>query len=112
MSTDTEPTATVTRGHPIKPDGGRVGGRPLPSAAPDPRFHDVAVSAADKHGVCVRPLVMRTLDLDTGVTDYVAVACKSTIGIAVPVVREKGTAAPDAATPRGLAPRPRTRPAT
>lgn len=43
-----------------------------------PSFHDIAVSAADKHGVCLRPLVMRTLDLDSGVTDYVPVACKST----------------------------------
>ena len=30
----------------------------------------------------------------------------------MPIVREKGTATADAATPRGLAPRPRTRPAT
>ena len=44
-----------------------------------PCFHEIAVSAADKHGVCVRPLVMRTLDLDTGDSDYVAVACKSTM---------------------------------
>jgi len=44
-----------------------------------PCFHDIAISAADKHGVCARPFVMRTLDLDTGDGDYVAVACKSTM---------------------------------
>jgi len=44
-----------------------------------PSFHEVAVSAAEKHGVCVRPLVMRTLDLATGESDYVGVPCKSTM---------------------------------
>lgn len=44
-----------------------------------PSFHDIAVSAAEKHGVCVRPLVMRTFDRESGVSDYVAVPCKSTM---------------------------------
>ena len=78
MITDTEPTATS----PLRPDHHALGSRQRETAAQRrarPCFHDVAVSAADRHGVCVRPLVMRTLDLDTGVSDYVAVACKSTM---------------------------------
>ncbi len=77
MITDAESTAKSA----LTPDQtGRGPGRRETAAErrARPCFHDVAVSAADKHGVCVRPLVMRTLDLDTGVTDYVAVACKST----------------------------------
>ncbi|SLF21681.1 Uncharacterised protein [Mycobacteroides abscessus subsp. bolletii] len=44
-----------------------------------PSFHEIAVAAAEKVGVCVRPLVMGTVNLDTGATDYVAVPCKSTV---------------------------------
>lgn len=44
-----------------------------------PRFHDVAISAAEQHGVCVRPLAMRRFNLDTGEQGYVAVPCKSTL---------------------------------
>jgi hypothetical protein len=54
-----------------------------------PCFHDIAVSAADKHGVCVRPLVMRTLDLDTENSDYVAVPCKSTMESQCPSCAKK-----------------------
>ncbi|MFV8318123.1 MULTISPECIES: replication initiator [Mycobacterium] len=44
-----------------------------------PSFHEIAVAAAQTHGVCVRPLVMGTVNLDTGATDYAAVPCKSTM---------------------------------
>jgi hypothetical protein len=54
-----------------------------------PSFHDIAISAAEKHGVCVRPLVMRTLDRDTGVSDYVAVPCKSTLESQCPTCAKK-----------------------
>jgi hypothetical protein len=76
--TDTEPTA----GSPLTPDHHALGSNRRETAAQRrarPCFHDIAVSAADQHGVCARPLVMRTLDLDTGDSDYVAVACKSTL---------------------------------
>ncbi len=54
-----------------------------------PSFHDVAVSAAERHGVCVRPLVMRTLDLDSRATDYVGVPCKSTLESQCPSCAKK-----------------------
>jgi hypothetical protein len=76
--TDTAPTPTS----PVTPDHLALGSSRRETAAQRrarPCFHDIAISAADKHGVCVRPLVMRTLDLDTGDGDYVAVACKSTM---------------------------------
>ncbi|OOK68834.1 hypothetical protein BZL30_7051 [Mycobacterium kansasii] len=44
-----------------------------------PSFHEIAVAAAQTHGVCVRPLVMGTVNVDTGATDYAAVPCKSTM---------------------------------
>ncbi|MDT5355976.1 MAG: hypothetical protein QOJ56_4508, partial [Mycobacterium sp.] len=78
MITDTAPTATS----PVTADQRALGSSRRETAAQRrarPCFHDIAVSAADKHGVCARPLVMRTLDLDTGDSDYVAVACKSTM---------------------------------
>ena len=78
MITDTESTAqsSLTADQP-----GRESGRRETAAdrRARPCFHDVAVSAAEKHGVCVRPLVMRTLDLDSGISDYVGVPCKSTM---------------------------------
>lgn len=44
-----------------------------------PSFHDIAVSAAQEHGVCVRPLVMQAINTETGGSEYVAVPCKSTL---------------------------------
>ena len=78
MITDTAPTAPS----PVTADRPAPGSSRRETAAERrarPCFHDIAVSAADKHGVCVRPLVMHTLDLDTGDSDYMAVACKSTM---------------------------------
>lgn len=54
-----------------------------------PSFHDIAVAAAATHGVCVRPLVMGTVNLDTGATDYVAVPCKSTVESQCPTCAKK-----------------------
>ncbi|SKN04089.1 Uncharacterised protein [Mycobacteroides abscessus subsp. abscessus] len=54
-----------------------------------PSFHDIAVAAAEKVGVCVRPLVMGTVNLDTGATDYVAVPCKSTVESQCPTCAKK-----------------------
>lgn len=54
-----------------------------------PSFHDIAFAAAEKVGVCVRPLVMGTVNLDTGATDYVAVPCKSTIESQCPTCAKK-----------------------
>ncbi|SIJ23236.1 Uncharacterised protein [Mycobacteroides abscessus subsp. abscessus] len=54
-----------------------------------PSFHEIAVAAAEKVGVCVRPLVMGTVNLDTGATDYVAVPCKSTIESQCPTCAKK-----------------------
>src|SRR6185312_3812323 len=78
VSTDTEPSATSPE---ASDQLGRGPGRRETAAERRARrsFHDIAVSASEKHGVCRRPLVMRTLDLDTGVTDYVGVPCKSTM---------------------------------
>jgi Helitron helicase-like domain at N-terminus len=89
--TDTAPTATspVTADHPA------LGSSRRETAAERrarPCFHDIAVSAADKHGVCARPLVMRTVDLDTGDSDYVAVACKSTMESQCPSCAKKARA--------------------
>src|SRR5271165_4719059 len=99
MITDTESTAqsSLTADQP-----GRESGRRETAAdrRARPCFHDVAVSAAEKHGVCVRPLVMRTLDLDSGISDYVGVPCKIHDAIPMPVMRDEGTPAADAATPR------------
>lgn len=91
MITDTAPTATspVTADHPA------LGSSRRETAAERrarPCFHDIAVSAADKHGVCARPLVMRTVDLDTGDSDYVAVACKSTMESQCPSCAKKARA--------------------
>jgi hypothetical protein len=54
-----------------------------------PSFHEIAVAAAATHGVCVRPLVMATVNLDTGATDYVAVPCKSTVESQCPTCAKK-----------------------
>ncbi|SPX71379.1 replication initiator [Mycobacteroides abscessus] len=54
-----------------------------------PSFHEIAVAAAKKVGVCVRPLVMGTVNLDTGATDYVAVPCKSTVESQCPTCAKK-----------------------
>jgi hypothetical protein len=54
-----------------------------------PSFHEIAVAAAATHGVCVRPLVMGTVNLDTGATDYVAVPCKSTVESQCPTCAKK-----------------------
>ncbi|MGY1869829.1 replication initiator [Nocardia gipuzkoensis] len=44
-----------------------------------PNFTDVALAAAEKFGVCVRPVTMRSFDPKTGKVEYVASPCKSTI---------------------------------
>ena len=77
MSHDTEPTAQSpwTPDKPVQESNRR---ETAAERRARPSFHDIAISAAEKHGVCVRPLVMRTLDLDTGANDYVPVPCKST----------------------------------
>lgn len=54
-----------------------------------PSFHEIAVAAAATHGVCVRPLVMGAINLNTGATDYVAVPCKSTIESQCPTCAKK-----------------------
>ena len=54
-----------------------------------PSFHEIAVAAAEKVGVCVRPLVMGTVNLNTGATDYVAVPCKSTVESQCPTCAKK-----------------------
>src|SRR5271165_3946261 len=78
MITDTESTAqsSLTADQPERESRRR---ETAADRRARPCFHDVAVSAAEKHGVCVRPLVMRTLDLDSGISDYVGVPCKSTM---------------------------------
>ncbi|MBF6179896.1 replication initiator protein [Nocardia otitidiscaviarum] len=43
-----------------------------------PNLVDIAQAAADKYGVCKRPIPMRAFDPDTGMSKYVAAACKST----------------------------------
>lgn len=57
-----------------------------------PSFHDIAVAAAETHGVCVRPLVMGRVNLDTGATDHVAVPCKSTVASQCPTCATKARA--------------------
>lgn len=54
-----------------------------------PSFHEIAVAAAETHGVCVRPLVMGTVNLETGATDYAAVPCKSTVESQCPTCAKK-----------------------
>jgi hypothetical protein len=44
-----------------------------------PNFTDVALAAAEKFGVCVRPVTMRSFDPRTGKVEYVASPCKSTV---------------------------------
>ncbi|WP_371855959.1 replication initiator, partial [Nocardia beijingensis] len=44
-----------------------------------PNFTDVAIATAEKFGVCVRPVTMRSFDPHTGKVEYVASPCKSTV---------------------------------
>ncbi|MET8875585.1 replication initiator [Nocardia sp. NPDC004604] len=44
-----------------------------------PNLHDVAVAAAEKFGVCVRPVTMRTEDPRTGTVSYIGAPCKATV---------------------------------
>ncbi|MFD8246942.1 replication initiator [Nocardia sp. NPDC059691] len=44
-----------------------------------PNFMDVAEAAAEKFGVCVRPVTMRSFDPRTGKVEYVGSPCKSTV---------------------------------
>ncbi|MEG8183921.1 replication initiator protein [Nocardia terpenica] len=44
-----------------------------------PSFYEIAQGAADKFGVCRRPIPMAVVDVVTGKVDYVAAPCKSTI---------------------------------
>lgn len=46
-----------------------------------PSFHDIAVSAAQEHGVCVRPLVMQAINTETGGSEYVAVPWVTSRGV-------------------------------
>ncbi|WP_245550245.1 helitron helicase-like domain-containing protein [Nocardia niigatensis] len=43
-----------------------------------PNMVDIAEAAAEKYGVCKRPIPMRAFDPDTGQSTYVGGACKST----------------------------------
>lgn len=43
-----------------------------------PNLVDIAEAAAEKYGVCKRPIPMRAFNPDTGESKYVAAACKST----------------------------------
>ncbi|MEV0103958.1 replication initiator, partial [Nocardia sp. NPDC050789] len=43
-----------------------------------PNMMDIAQAAAEKYGVCKRPIPMRAFDPDTGQSTYVGGACKST----------------------------------
>ena len=61
-------------------------------------------------GVCARPVISQVTDLDTGEVRSVPISCGSTREDRCPRVRGAGAAAADAAVPRGLAPRHRTRP--
>jgi hypothetical protein len=44
-----------------------------------PNFTDVAIATAEKFGVCVQPITMRSFDPHTGKVEYVASPCKSTV---------------------------------
>jgi hypothetical protein len=44
-----------------------------------PNLYEVAVAAAEKFGVCVRPVTMRVEDPKTGTVSYVGSPCKATI---------------------------------
>ncbi|WP_225727179.1 MULTISPECIES: helitron helicase-like domain-containing protein [unclassified Nocardia] len=44
-----------------------------------PSFYEIAQGAADKFGVCRRPIPMMVVDVVTGNTEYVAAPCKSTL---------------------------------
>ena len=43
-----------------------------------PLSTDVARAIAEQHGVCVRPLAMRRIDITTGLVEIVPVPCGST----------------------------------
>jgi hypothetical protein len=43
-----------------------------------PLSADVALALAEQHGVCIRPLAMRRIDIATGRIDVVPVPCGST----------------------------------
>ncbi|MEV0339649.1 replication initiator [Nocardia sp. NPDC050713] len=43
-----------------------------------PSFLDIAIAAADRHGVCVRPIVLEQTDTVTGRVAYVPVPCGAT----------------------------------
>ncbi|MEV6340571.1 replication initiator [Nocardia vinacea] len=44
-----------------------------------PDFTDIAQAAAEKFGVCLRPITMRSINPATGKTEYVGSPCKATI---------------------------------
>ncbi|MDN2497094.1 replication initiator protein [Nocardia nova] len=57
---------------------------PLPnavdgSAGRGPSFLDIAVATAERHGVCVRPVILEQTDLDTGRRTFVPVPCGATL---------------------------------
>src|SRR5690349_8946344 len=57
---------------------------PLPNAVDDsagrgPPFLDIAVATAERHGVCVRPVILEQTDLDTGRRTFVPVPCGATL---------------------------------
>ncbi|MFF3575021.1 replication initiator [Nocardia jiangxiensis] len=56
---------------PGAPDSGEGAGR-------GPSFLDIAVAAADRHGVCVRPVILQQTDTVTGGKSFVPVPCGAT----------------------------------
>ncbi|MGY4102874.1 replication initiator [Nocardia sp. R16R-3T] len=44
-----------------------------------PNFADIAEAAAEKYGVCVKPVTMRVVDPTTGTVSYIGAPCKATI---------------------------------
>ena len=56
---------------PGAPDNGEAGGR-------GPSFLDIAVAAAERYGVCVRPVILQQTDTVTGGKSFVPVPCGAT----------------------------------
>ncbi len=68
----TATTATITNETDEVPPGSRA------DRARQPRARDVLRETAVEFGVCVRPLAMRRVNLDTGETEVVDLPCGST----------------------------------
>ncbi|MFE5283880.1 replication initiator [Nocardia sp. NPDC056611] len=57
-----------------------------------PNLAEIAEAAAEKYGVCKRPIPMRAFDPDTGESKYVGAACKSTVASVCPSCAAKARA--------------------